>query len=105
MFVGSCKTLISARSELVIKNGESIAGGPRSSLKVGAGGGMFMGEDGNGTKVAASLVVFQSLARGDIPLLMSCELRMIASGSRGQRRLDALLPLLRKILDMLLFLE
>ena len=100
MFVGSCKILISARSDLVIANGDSIAGGPRSTLKIG-GGGMSIGEDGNGTSVAGSLLLFPFLASGDAVLLVSCELRMMASGSWAPCRLEALLPLLRKTLDML----
>jgi hypothetical protein len=101
IFVGSCKTLSSARSELVMLKGESIAGGPRSSLRVGAGGGMLIGEDGNGTMIARSLLVFSSLVSGDIVLLRSCELRTKDAGSRGLRKLDALLPLLRKMFDTL----
>lgn len=101
IFVGSCKTLISARSELVIWNGESITGGPRSTLKTGGGGGMLIGDDGNGTSVAGSLLMSPSLASGDAVLLMSCELRRMVSGSRELRRLDAWLPLLRKTFDTL----
>jgi hypothetical protein len=101
MLVGSCKTLISARSALVIANGDSIAGGPRSTLKIGSGGGMSIGEDGNGTSVAGSLFLSPSLASGDALFLVSCKLPMILSGSQAPRKLDALLPLLRKTLDML----
>lgn len=81
IFDGSCKTLISARSEWVSWKGESIAGGPRLTLKIGSGGGMSIGEDGNGTRVAGSLVLSPSLAGGGVVFLMSCELRMMFSGS------------------------
>jgi hypothetical protein len=61
----------------------------------------LIGEDGNGIRVAGSLLVCSSLASGDIVLLISCELRTKDAGSRGLRRLEALLPLLRKMFDTL----
>jgi hypothetical protein len=100
MFDGSCNTLISARSECVIWRGESIAGGPRSTLKTGSGTGMSIGEEGNGTRVAGSLILCPSLAGGDAAFLVSCELRTIISGSCVSRRLDAS-TLLRKTCDTL----
>ena len=81
IFDGSCKTLISARSEWVSWKGESIAGGPRSTLKMGSGGGMSIGEDGNATRVAGSLLLSPSFAGGGIVLLVSREMRMMFSGS------------------------
>ena len=104
IFDGSCKTLISARSEWVSWKGESIAGGPRSTLKMGSGGGISIGEDGNGTKVAGSLFLSPSLPGGGVVFLVSCELRMMLSGSYVPRRLDAS-TLLRKTCDMLPRLE
>ena len=78
MFFGSCKTLISVNTASVMPaNGESMSGVSKSSLSLGAGVGMAIGEDGSGIELA-ELVTFVTSSWVSC-LMLSIDLRQLRS--------------------------